>query len=85
MLALNAPVLRAGGWKRVLGACASPIFLALLFHGQATGGIANAVELAQAKYGTHAGFRKYVQATPLIFPAPGALLAALGGGARKEE
>merc|ERR1719228_2379672 len=59
ILGLNLPVLSAqtsssllpqGSW--MLGACASPIFLASIFYAQAFGALSPAVSLAQIKYGS---------------------------------
>ena len=53
--------------KLILG-CLGPSFLWLLFKGQATGSITNAVELANAKYGKDPEYIKYIKEVPLIIP-----------------
>eukprot|EP00934_Nitzschia_sp_Nitz4_P003251 Nitzschia sp. Nitz4//scaffold28_size193895//159767//160813//NITZ4_001683-RA/size193895-processed-gene-0.278-mRNA-1//-1//CDS//3329546036//3241//frame0 len=54
---------------RLLVASISPMFLWLLFHGQAVGSIANATTLFEQKYGNLPGFQEYVTEVPLIIPS----------------
>lgn len=61
-------LLRLWSVRKLIVASLGPIFLWLLFNGQATGSITNAVELANAKYGKNPEYAKYVTEVPLIFP-----------------
>ncbi len=70
-------------WGRLLGAACSPLFLFLLFWGQASGAITNTVELANAKYGADKRYLEYVKATPLIFPTMRSIGEALRGARAK--
>lgn len=54
--------------RKLLLACLGPGFLWLLFNGQATGSITNAVELAHNKYGGNPDYADYIKTVPLIFP-----------------
>lgn len=56
-----------GCWRLFLG-LASPLFLAALFQGQASGAITNTVELAMKRYGDDPAYQKYIETVPLIFP-----------------
>jgi hypothetical protein len=81
---LNAPTLlspAAGlgrGLLRLAAGCASPLFMVGLFHAQATGAMANTVELAQEKYGSDPRYQHYVRDTPLIMPSLGSIRRAWG-------
>ena len=55
-------------YRRLALALLSPIFMGLLFHGQSSGTITNAVELAKMRYGNQAGYTQYIAETPLIVP-----------------
>lgn len=77
LLLFNAPTLLAAapkgaGWirriSRFAGAATSPLFLLALFYGQATDTIANAVALANAKYGKDPRYQEYVTNVPLVLP-----------------
>lgn len=88
LLSLNAPTLMAPAGNvtgRLLAASASPLFLAALFYGQATGNVANAPELAAAKYGRQKGYQAYLEGTPLIFPSPARLLGLVLGSDQGKE
>ena len=63
----NFAILSRNWSIRWIPALLSPLFLFKLFHAQASGGFANTVELAVAKYGP--SFAEYMDNTPLIFPA----------------
>lgn len=79
--ALLAPVAGRPRWRRYarFGAAAlGPLFLLALFSAQANGSIANAVELAQAKYGADPRYEAYLSSTPLLFPTLRSLRATLG-------
>lgn len=79
---LNVPTLLAASGRptlRLLAAAASPLFLYALFQGQASGAVANAVELAHTKYGADPAYTRYVAETPLIFPSATSLTRALRG------
>ncbi len=54
--------------RRVAIALLSPLFMWTLFNGQASGSIANSVELANAKYGKDPSYQSYVENVPLIVP-----------------
>jgi len=54
--------------RKLVSALVGPAFLTLLFNGQARGFIADAVEAAEARYGSVAGYKDYVTNTGLIFP-----------------
>jgi steroid 5-alpha reductase family enzyme len=54
--------------RKLIMACFGPGFLWLLFNGQATGNITNAVELANAKYAKNPEYAKYIKDVPLIIP-----------------
>lgn len=64
-----APLAAAGKVPLLLGAL-SPLFLAGLFYGQASGAITNSVELATQKYAGDSAYDQYVKKVPLIFPRP---------------
>mmetsp|Transcript_26978 Transcript_26978/g.89508 ORF Transcript_26978/g.89508 Transcript_26978/m.89508 type:complete len:355 (+) Transcript_26978:36-1100(+) len=65
---LNAsPLARAGPAPLVLGAL-SPLFLAALFYGQASGTIMNSTALATQKYSSDPVFAAYVKQVPLVIP-----------------
>jgi len=70
ILLLNAPVLRQSPSRFGL-AFLSPLFMTALFYGQASGAIANTVQLAEAKYGADPNYRAYVDKVPLIVPYKG--------------
>ena len=55
-------------YRRLALALLSPIFMGILFHGQSSGTITNAVELAKMRYGNQAGYTEYIAETPLIIP-----------------
>ena len=80
-LLANAP--KGAGWLRrfgrFAGAAASPLFLLALFYAQATDVIANAVSLAEAKYGKDPRYQKYVQSVPLVLPTFGSIGRFLRG------
>ena len=59
---------RLWGVRYFLLSLLSPLFLWMLFHGQASGAMTNTVELAQSKYGHDSDYIKYIQNVPLIFP-----------------
>jgi steroid 5-alpha reductase family enzyme len=61
-------VVRLWGLRRVVLACLGPCFLWLLFNGQASGSVTNAVELANAKYGKDPQYAEYIKDVPLIVP-----------------
>lgn len=61
-------LLRVWSVRKLLLGCLGPGFLWLLFNGQATGSITNAVELANARYGKDPEFVKYVKEVPLLIP-----------------
>ena len=87
IVALNAPTLLAPSGlcgRRFAAALFSPLFLLALFYGQATDTIANAVELAAAKYKGQPGYTRYVETTPWIFPSAATLMPLLVGGDDKE-
>lgn len=54
--------------RRAWLALISPLFMWALFNGQASGSITNSVELANKKYGSDVGFKKYINEVPLIIP-----------------
>jgi len=65
---LNAPmILRSGRLKLLLGAM-SPLFLAFLFYGQASGKITKSAELFAQRYAGNPAFSDYVRRVPLIVP-----------------
>lgn len=68
ILLLNAAALARSGWWRLPLAACGPLFLALLFFGQATGKIALSLTLAQKMYGGDPMYQAYVKDVPLIFP-----------------
>jgi len=61
-------MLRLWSVRKLILACLGPSFLWLLFNGQATGNITNAVELANAKYGKNPDYVKYIKEVPLLIP-----------------
>jgi steroid 5-alpha reductase family enzyme len=74
---MNAPALvdpmaksMIGKYKRVGLAFLSPLFLWVLFNGQASGAVLNTVEMFEKKYGETPGYREYVDNVPLIVPNP---------------
>jgi len=56
------------GARYFLVSMLSPLFLWILFTGQANGSITNAVELAHKKYGNDPSFHEYTQRVPKIIP-----------------
>eukprot|EP00933_Yihiella_yeosuensis_P015730 TRINITY_DN13628_c0_g1_i1.p1 TRINITY_DN13628_c0_g1~~TRINITY_DN13628_c0_g1_i1.p1 ORF type:complete len:342 (+),score=38.34 TRINITY_DN13628_c0_g1_i1:44-1069(+) len=54
--------------RRLMLGALSPIFLFALFHGQASGRISNAVDVAQQKWGSDPRYQEYTKSVPLIFP-----------------
>mmetsp|Transcript_25535 Transcript_25535/g.59315 ORF Transcript_25535/g.59315 Transcript_25535/m.59315 type:complete len:143 (+) Transcript_25535:315-743(+) len=78
---MNAPALvetpkGTGLWAKIWAArrtgvaLLSPLFMFLLFSGQANGTITNAVQLAQKKYGSDPAYQSYIETVPKIFPNP---------------
>mmetsp|Transcript_10677 Transcript_10677/g.25702 ORF Transcript_10677/g.25702 Transcript_10677/m.25702 type:complete len:360 (-) Transcript_10677:29-1108(-) len=61
-------LVRLWSLRKLIVACLGPGFLWLLFNGQATGSITNAVELANAKYGKDPDYIKHIKEVPLIIP-----------------
>jgi len=61
-------VARVWGARRAVAACVSPLFMWWLFSSQANGSLTNAIELARAKYGDDANYKKYLESVPLIVP-----------------
>jgi steroid 5-alpha reductase family enzyme len=87
VMLLNVPTLLAAGgggrpWLRMLAAATSPLFLYVLFSGQASGTIGNSVQLAEAKYGADPRYRRWVAETPLIFPTVDSITRALRGAGK---
>lgn len=70
-LGLSPLARKVWSWRRVGIALLSPLFLFLVFYGQATGTIANSLEMANKKfgYGIDESYTEYVDKTPLIFPS----------------
>ena len=94
LVLLNAPTLMAPtpkgiGWfgrlSRLSGAMCSPLFLFALFYAQATDTIANAVALADQKYGQDPRYQRYVQAVPLLLPTLASIGRFFRGGAPSLE
>jgi len=80
LLGLAGPVLiGAPGppWQaavlRVMAGGTGPVFLTALFMGQATGTVGDALEKAEAKWGSLPSWKKYRLETPLLFPVPSLL------------
>ena len=67
ILLLNAPIL-ATRPSRLALAFLSPVFMTGLFWAQASGAMANTVELAEKRYGSDPNYQKYVNEVPLIVP-----------------
>ena len=74
---LGAGWLRRGG--RLAGAALSPLFLLALFYAQATDVIANAVNLADKKYGADPRYQQYVKSVPLVLPTLASISRFLRG------
>lgn len=55
-------------YQGLLFALLSPMFLSLLFGGQALGLITNTTELFQLKYGNDPAYQHYIHEVPLLFP-----------------
>lgn len=72
--ALNAPTL---GPAALVFSTLSPLFVATLLYGQASGSITNAKQVADDKYGANPKYQAYTRDTPLIFPDPLRLAATL--------
>eukprot|EP00929_Paragymnodinium_shiwhaense_P102453 TRINITY_DN65648_c0_g1_i1.p1 TRINITY_DN65648_c0_g1~~TRINITY_DN65648_c0_g1_i1.p1 ORF type:complete len:356 (-),score=27.57 TRINITY_DN65648_c0_g1_i1:220-1287(-) len=53
---------------RIAAGFLCPLFLALLFSGQASGSVGTARDLAMKKYGGDPSFLSYIRDVPLIFP-----------------
>ena len=75
---LNLPTLLAAGHAHAISALAAPVFLILLFYGEATDVIGKAAELSQSKYGADPNFKRYVATTPLVMPTPASISRLLG-------
>lgn len=56
-----------------------------LFYAQATGAMANTVELAQARYGSDPRYQQYIRETPLILPSLSGIRRALGKLAGRDK
>lgn len=87
VVALNAPTLLApvgNRWGRFAAACVSPVFMVLLFYGQATGIVSPALEQAEARYGSLSGYREYVARTPLVVPGLGHVVRFFTGALRRD-
>lgn len=56
------------GYKKLLLACFSQVFMWFLFNGQAEGSLTTAVELAKGKYGGDPEYVKYIETVPKIIP-----------------
>jgi len=65
ILVINVPALDK---KRLAMALLSPLFMGMLFYGQATGAMLRTVEMAKVKYGNQLGYAEYLAETPLIVP-----------------
>jgi len=82
---LNTPTLLSGDdgtlrtVARLVGAAASPLFLAALFYAQATDVIAPTAALAEKRYGADPRFRAYVESTPLLVPNLESVRRFMGG------
>jgi len=61
-------LMRLWSVRKLLLACLGPGFLFVLFNGQATGSVTNAVEAANARYGKNPDYARYIKEVPLIFP-----------------
>ena len=68
------------GARRLVVACLSPLFMWLLFSGQANGTMMNSVELANERYGADPKFREYVEGVPTLVPNLVPWLKELFGG-----
>eukprot|EP00536_Pseudo-nitzschia_multiseries_P004873 jgi/Psemu1/189215/e_gw1.85.10.1 len=61
-------LMRLWSFRKLILACLGPGFLWVLFNGQATGSVTNAVEAANARYGKNPDYAKYIKEVPLIIP-----------------
>lgn len=71
ILLINLPALvppSTTGYRRLILALISPLFMGALFYGQAHGFVTNAKQLALDKYGNDMEYQNYIQQVPALIP-----------------